>query len=153
MPYKYRDEVLAMIENYSPSQSVVAANELSIKLKDDDAVCENPRRLAQLEKEVAKKDGSYRVCVDYREINKKVVRDKFLMPNVEDQIDRLSEARVYTTLDLKNSYFHVPVEEKSRKYTAFVTSDGQYEFLRAPFGLCTSGNAFGRFITTVLLDQ
>lgn len=97
---------------------------------------------------VPKKDGSYRVCVDYREINKKVVRDKFPMPNVEEQTDQLSEARVYTTLDLKNSYFHVPVEEKSREYTAFVTSSGQYEFLRAPFGLRTSGNGLGSITTS-----
>lgn len=46
----------------------------------------------------------------------------------------------------------MPVERNSRKYTAFVTSDWQYEFLRAPFGLCTIGSAFGRFISCVLRD-
>lgn len=101
---------------------------------------------------VPKKDGSRRVCVDFREVNKKVIRDNFPMPHMEEQIDQLCNAKVYTTLDLKNSYFHVPVDESSRKYTSFVTSDGQYEFLRAPFGLCTSGGAFGRFISAVLKD-
>ncbi|XP_055632935.1 uncharacterized protein LOC129773362 [Toxorhynchites rutilus septentrionalis] len=180
VPYKYRGQVMELIENYTPATNVRAANELTIRLMDNDIVCENPRRLAPVEKEVVKrqidewlkngiiqpstseyssaivvvpkKDGSRRVCVDYREINKRMIRDKFPMPNLEEQIDQLSGACVFTTLDLKNSYFHVPVEQKSQKYTSFVTSEGQYEFLRAPFGLCTSGNCFGRFINTVLND-
>ncbi|XP_055542572.1 uncharacterized protein LOC129728180 [Wyeomyia smithii] len=180
VPPKYREQVLELIENYKPETSVRPVNELRINLTDNEIVCEYPRRLAGLEKEVVKKqidewldegiiqpstseyaspivvvpkkDGTRRVCVDYRQINKKVVRDKFPTPNVEEQIDQLSEARVYTTLDLRNSYFHVAIEESSRKYTSFVTNDGQYEFLRAPFGLCTSGNAFGRFISAVLKD-
>uniref|UniRef100_A0A182W819 Reverse transcriptase domain-containing protein n=1 Tax=Anopheles minimus TaxID=112268 RepID=A0A182W819_9DIPT len=68
------------------------------------------------------------------------------------QIEQLAEARVFTTLDLENSYFHVPIAEDSRKYTAFVTHEGQYEFCRAPFGLCTSGNAFCRFINSALRE-
>nr|XP_029729127.1 uncharacterized protein K02A2.6-like [Aedes albopictus] len=160
VPYQYREEVMDLIESYEPASSVTASNTLKIKLCDNEVVCMNPRRLAPLERDVVKKqidewlvngiiqpseseyasavvvvpkkDGSRRVCVDYREINKKMIRDKFPMPNVEEQIDKLSGARVFTTLDLENSYFHVPVDEESRKYT--------------------SGNAFGRFINTALKD-
>ncbi|XP_058448859.1 uncharacterized protein LOC131428832 [Malaya genurostris] len=180
VPYQYRDQIMQLIENYKPATKVKATNELQIRLTNNDIVCENPRRLAPLEKDVVKKqvdewlrdgiiqpsdseyasaivvvpkkDGSRRVCVDYREINKRMLRDKFPMPNLEEQIDKLSNARIFTTLDLKSSYFHVPIERNSQKYTSFVTSEGQYEFLRAPFGLCTSRNAFGRFINTVLKD-
>ncbi|XP_055604807.1 uncharacterized protein LOC129753039 [Uranotaenia lowii] len=122
VPYKYRDEVKNLIRNYQPVSSVTAANKLKITLCDSDVVCVNPRRLAPFEKEIVKKqtddwlangiiqpshseyssavvvvpkkDGSRRVCIDYREINKKVIRDNFPMPNVEEQIDQLASARV-----------------------------------------------------------
>lgn len=177
VPYQWRKEILDIVNNYTPSEGVISDCELNITLQDNSVVRASPRRLAPLEKKVVceqieqwledgivrfsdspyasalvvvpKKDGSYRVCVDYREINKRIVRDPYPMPNIEDQIDQLADARVYTTLDLKNSYFHVPIKEESRKYTAFVTPQGQYEFMRAPFGLCTSGSAFGRFIDSV----
>lgn len=93
-----------------------------------------------------KKDGSSRICVDYRKINKKIVRDPFPMPLIEDCIDALASARVFSVIDLKNGFFHVPVAEDSQKYTAFVTYEGQYEFRKAPFGLSNSPTAFLRFI-------
>lgn len=61
-------------------------------------------------------------------------------------------AKYYSTLDLKNGFFHVPVEEESRKYTAFVVPNGQYEFLRMPFGLCTSPAYFQKFINAVFRE-
>ncbi|XP_053699437.1 uncharacterized protein LOC128746413 [Sabethes cyaneus] len=104
VPHKYRDKVISSIESYSPEASVTAANKLKIKLCDNEVVCVNPRRLAPLEKDVVKKqinewlangiiqpseseyasavvvvpkkDGSRRVCIDYREINKKMIRDR-----------------------------------------------------------------------------
>ena len=86
---------------------------------------------------VPKKDGRYRVCIDFRDLNKQVIRDHYPMPIIDDQMDRLCKAKVFSTIDLKDSYFHVNIDEKSRQYTSFVTPDGQYEFTRAPFGLCT----------------
>ena len=83
-----------------------------------------------------KKDGTSRICIDYRRLNKKIIRDHFPVPLIEDQLDRLQKAYVFSTLDLKNGFFHVPIEEKSKKYTAFVTYQGQFEFNRVPFGLC-----------------
>lgn len=70
---------------------------------------------------VKKKDGSPRLCVDYRKLNKIMVKDKYPLPIIEDQIDRLAEARVFSTINLRNGFFHVDVDVKSRKYTAFVT--------------------------------
>ncbi|XP_058064691.1 uncharacterized protein LOC131214326, partial [Anopheles bellator] len=108
-PYPFRGDIKKMVENYHPKESVVATNTLTIRMKDDEITCDNPRRLAPLEKEVVKKqidewmkngiiqpseseyaspvvvvpkkDGSYRVCVDYRQINKRMMRDKFPMPS------------------------------------------------------------------------
>lgn len=78
---------------------------------------------------VSKKDGTKRLCCDYRQLNEKIVRDNFPMVLIDDVIQRLQAAKVFTTLDLKNGYFHVPMDCVSIKYTSFVTHNGQYEFL------------------------
>ncbi|KAL0881567.1 hypothetical protein ABMA27_001398 [Loxostege sticticalis] len=103
---------------------------------------------------VKKKDGSTRVCVDYRKINQKMIKDEYPLPVIEDHIDKLSKVAVFSTLDLKNAFFHLPIEEESIKYTSFVTSDpeGQWEFLRAPFGLSICPKFFTRFINMIFSD-
>lgn len=68
-----------------------------------------------------KKDGCPRLCIDYRKLNRVMVRDKYPLPNIEDQIDRLAEVHIFSTIDLRNGFFHVEIEAPSRKYTAFVT--------------------------------
>lgn len=145
---------------------------MRLVLKDEIPIHQNPRRLSAeqqntvrkivnqwIEKGIArpsisdyanpivmveKKNGESRLCVDYRQLNQKIVRDKYPLPLVEDQLDKLSEAMVYCTLDLKNGFFHVPLEEESMRYTSFVTPDGQFEFLMVPFGLCNSPAVFQR---------
>lgn len=89
------------------------------------------------------------MCVDYRELNKKIIRDRYPLPVMEDVLERCSDAKFFTTLDLKNGFFHVDMHEDSTKYTSFVTPDGQYEFLKVPFGLCNSPSTFQRFINMV----
>lgn len=89
-----------------------------------------------------------RVCVDFVKLNK-MVKDRYPF---EDQLNKLSGAKVFTTLSLKNVFFHVPIEPSSRKYTSFVTPSGQFEFLKAPFGLCNSPAVFQRFINDIFQD-
>lgn len=101
---------------------------------------------------VKKKDGSHRLCVVYRILNKKIIRDRYPIPLIEDQLDRLQNARVFSTIDLKNDFFHVRMDESSVKYTFFIVSDRQYEFLRVSFGLCNSRFVFQRFINAVFRD-
>ncbi|GFY20752.1 hypothetical protein TNCV_1119861 [Trichonephila clavipes] len=96
---------------------------------------------------VKKKDGSSRMCIDYRKLNQKLVKDKFPLPLIEDVLDTLQEAKVYSTLDLRNGFFHVDVDEDCRKYTSFIVPDGQYEFNKVPFGLSTSPGVFQRYVS------
>ncbi|GFW87820.1 hypothetical protein TNCV_1359241 [Trichonephila clavipes] len=93
-------------------------------------------------KSLKKKDGTTRLCVDYRRLNRKLVKDRFPLPLIEDVLDRLQGAKVYTTLDLKNGFFHVDVNEDCKHLTSFVVPDGQFEFNKVPFGLSTSPSVF-----------
>ncbi|GBM01009.1 Retrovirus-related Pol polyprotein from transposon 297 [Araneus ventricosus] len=97
---------------------------------------------------VRKKDGIPRVCIDYRKLNKVVIKDRFPLPLIEDILDRLQGSRVFSTIDLK-AFFHVDVNKDSRKYISFVTHEGQYQFLKVPFGLCNSPAVFQRYINTI----
>ncbi|GFS88227.1 hypothetical protein TNCV_3149871 [Trichonephila clavipes] len=101
---------------------------------------------------VKKKDGSSRMCIDYRKLNQKLVKDKFPLPIIEDVLDTLQEAKVYSTLDLRNGFFHVDVDEDCRKYTSFIVPDGQFEFNKVPFGLSTSPGVFQRYVSTIFRD-
>ncbi|GBL87983.1 Retrovirus-related Pol polyprotein from transposon 297 [Araneus ventricosus] len=98
---------------------------------------------------VRKKNGTPRVCIDYRRLNKVVVKDRFPLPLIEDILDRLQGSRVFSTIDLKNAFLHVDVNKDSRKYTSFVAHEGQYQFLKVPFGLCNPPAVFQRYIDTI----
>ncbi|GFT27265.1 hypothetical protein TNCV_5140621 [Trichonephila clavipes] len=98
------------------------------------------------------KDGSSRMCIDYRKLNQKLVKDKFPLPIIEDVLDTLQEAKVYSTLDLRNGFFHVDVDEDCRKYTSFIVPDGQFEFNKVPFGLSTSPGVFQRYVSSIFRD-
>lgn len=74
------------------------------------------------------------------------------MPLTEDRIDELKKAWNFSVIDLKNGFFHVPMAEQNRKYTAFVTPEEQCEFLETPFGLLISPTSFLRFIDEIFKD-
>lgn len=105
---------------------------------------------------VRKKNGSIRMCVDYRELNKITARDNYPIPRIDDQLDSLRDKRVSTRLDLKVAFHHIEVDEESIKFTSFVTPLGQFEYMLVPFGLKNSPAMFMRFINAAfreLLDE
>lgn len=99
-----------------------------------------------------KKSGEYRVCVDFRQLNSMVLKDGFPVPIVEDIIQQLHNVKFFCTMDLENGFFHVPIEESSKKYTAFVTKQGLFEFNRAPFGFCNSPAYFIRYVNYIFQE-
>ena len=85
---------------------------------------------------VKKSDGTYRFCVDYRDLNKVTRKDAYPISNMDAILDKLRRARYLTKIDLKQAYFQVPMEEQSKKYTAFaIPGSGLWQFVRMPFGL------------------
>lgn len=99
---------------------------------------------------VKKKDNTLRFCVDYRKLNQVTKRDVYPLPRIDDALDRLRNAKYFSSLDLKNGYWQIEVDERDREKTAFVTPDGLYEFKVLPFGLCSAPATFQRMMDTVL---
>ncbi|PZC83801.1 hypothetical protein B5X24_HaOG206958 [Helicoverpa armigera] len=75
---------------------------------------------------VKKKTGEQRLCVDFRALNKKTVKDRFPLPLIEDQVSNLSGNRFFTTLDLASGYYQIPMAENSRHLTGRVLFAGQF---------------------------
>ncbi|KAK8771367.1 hypothetical protein V5799_025390 [Amblyomma americanum] len=99
---------------------------------------------------VKKKDGTLRFCVDYRRLNKITKKDVYPLPRIDDELDRLCNAKYFSSMDLKSGYWQIEVVEKDREKTAFITPDGLYEFKVMPFGLCSAPATFQRVMDTVL---
>ncbi|XP_043503857.1 uncharacterized protein LOC122525241 [Polistes fuscatus] len=177
---KCQQEIKNLVADYNPRKTKDIGVKMSIVVKDNEPVYQRARRLSQSQKDIVnqqiqewmeegivqpslseyaspivlveKRDGSFRLCVDYRKLNQKIVKDRYPLPLIEDQLDQLQGANYFSTLDLKNGFFHVSIEEESRKYTAFIVPDGHYEFLKVPFGLCNSPSVFQKYINAVFRD-
>ena len=97
-----------------------------------------------------KKDGRLRFCIDYRRLNTITVKDSYPIPRMDECIDSLGDAKVFTTLDAYSGYWQVAIDEKDRAKTSFVCHSGQYQYVRMPFGLTNAPATFQRALDTIL---
>ena len=97
-----------------------------------------------------KKDGELRLCVDYRGLNKITKKNRYPLPLIGEILDRLSKAKVYTKLDLRNAYHQIRIREGDKWKTAFRMRYGHFEYLVLPFGLTNAPATFQAYINWAL---
>jgi len=104
---------------------------------------------------IKKKDGSLRLCIDFRSLNKITKKDRYPLPLISDLLDSPRKARIYTKIDLRHAYHLVRIAEGDEWKTAFRTRYGAFEWSVMPFRLTNAPAAFQRFMNDLfsnLLD-
>jgi len=102
---------------------------------------------------IKKKDGSLQLCIDYQGLNKISKKDRYPLPLISDLLNSLSQAKVYTKIDLQPTYHLVHIAEGDEWKTTFRTHYGSYEWQVMPFGLTNAPAAFQRFVISVFVDM
>jgi hypothetical protein len=91
---------------------------------------------------VKKKDGTLRLCIDFRQLNKVKMKNKYPLPRIDDPFDQLRDARIFSKIDLRYGYHQVRIKEEDIIKTTFITRYGHYKFIIVPFWLSNASVAF-----------
>ena len=102
---------------------------------------------------VVKKDGSIRICTDFKMLNKFLKRERFVIPTFEDMLTKLSGTKVYTKLDLASGFWQIPLDPETAKLTTFITPFGRFFYKRLPFGISSAPEIFQRTMSQILKGE
>ena len=100
-----------------------------------------------------KRNGTLRLCIDYRKINARTIKDSYPLPKIEDLFMTLGSSKYFTAMDLSKAYYQVPLTERAKKISAFTTPMGLYEFERLSFGLVNAPATFQRLMENCFRDM
>ncbi|KAL0148221.1 hypothetical protein M9458_056453, partial [Cirrhinus mrigala] len=134
----------------SSATQAVLQQEVS-KLLDHNIIEESYSPWSALVVLVRKKDGTYRFCVDYRRLDV-TIKESHPLPQVDDTLDRLSGARVFSTIDLTAGYWQTPLNPNDKEKTAFSTGTGLYQFRMMPMDISNAPPSFQRLMGLRLFD-
>lgn len=148
---RIKDNAPVYVKNYRlPQSHREEINKQVKKLIDDELIepsfSEFNSPLILVPKPTLNGEKRWRMCVDYRLVNKKLVADKFPLPRVDEILDSLGRARYFSVLDLYAGFWQIPLEEESRDITSFSTPEGTFRWKVLPFGLNVSPNSFSRMM-------
>ena len=101
---------------------------------------------------VKKKNGEFRMCVDFRKLNERLVPDNYPLPLIKDLHDSMAGAKWFSTLDLKSGFWQIPIHQEDQHKLTFVVPNGTYTFKVMPFGLSTAPSIFQRTMNSILGD-
>jgi hypothetical protein len=91
---------------------------------------------------IRKKDGSWRLCIDYHQLNKATIKNQYLLSRIDDLFDQMKGAMVFSKIDLRSGYHQLRIKEDEVPKTTFKTRFGHYEFIVLPFGLTNAPGVF-----------
>nr|KAG5700543.1 hypothetical protein BaRGS_025255 [Batillaria attramentaria] len=102
---------------------------------------------------VLKKNGTVRICTDYKQLNKAVKRERYQIPTLEDILHKLKGSCIFSKLDATSGFFQLPLDEESSKLTTFISPFGRYVYKRLPQGITSAPEIFQKTVEKVLRDE
>ena len=143
MPVKHRQRRLSPTQT-AECKSIIADMKKARVIRESNSEFASPIVL------VKKKNGSTRLCVDYRALNDMTIKHSYPLPRIDALLDDLGSKKWFATLDLQSGYWQVPIAEADKYKTAFVAAGGLYEFNVIPFGLTNAPAAFQKVMNNVM---